>query len=654
MLRQLTALSSVILSLAAWSAGTGNVSPPRPAINTDGRVGWQSTGPAPPAVEAAILSDPASRTIYLGSLGGGLLKSTDGGVTFSPANNGLEATTISAMVMAPGNPDVVYANGEFDGFYKTIDGGANWYPIDGGGVSLVIDPSNPDILYAGLAPAGGVIKTTDGGNSWFPATDGMGEPAVFGLAIDPHNPSVLYAGTRGQGVYKSVDGAATWTPLNVASSVDAVLVDPDDSNVIYAGSYGNGVYRSTNAGASFVRIGSPAVGAILSLAKSGQSLYAGTASQGVSVSNDGGRTWMNTGVSKGLGLTLTVDSAGSVYLGTNFDGAFVHSVSEPGWRRLAWRQLQRCACQNGHAIAVDPADGEHVFLSTNDGGLLVTDDGGRTWKDGGTNGFLSRAPRGIAFDPLQPRRVYAGSFTGGGLFKSEDHGKHWQRRLFGPPDIYVTGVSVDPVDHSVYAITLGTNGIWKSTDYGDTFTRIDRAPHAPAGGYLGLGGRTLTVDPHRHRTIYVADNSDAAGIWRSRDGGASWIQVDATDAMFSVTVDPTNSNIVYGSAVSVGVLKSFDGGATFALKSDGLPADYVRTSRTGFLQVNPQRPNVLYLGTEGNGVFKSTDGAESWFPVNLGLDDQMVTGLAMDPESPDTVYAATFYSSVFKTKTGGR
>ena len=71
------------------------------------------------------------------------------------------------------------------------------------------------------------------------------------------------------------------------------------------------------------------------------------------------------------------------------------------WRRVAWRQLKDCRCQNGHALGIDPGNHEHVFFSTNDGGLLVTRDGGRNWEDGGENGLTSRAPRSIAFDPQE-------------------------------------------------------------------------------------------------------------------------------------------------------------------------------------------------------------------------------------------------------------
>jgi photosystem II stability/assembly factor-like uncharacterized protein len=373
------------------------------------------------------------------------------------------------------------------------------------------------------------------------------------------------------------------------------------------------------------------------------------------MSTDGGRHWNNTGVSSGLGLIVNVDSDGAVYVGTNFDGAFVHiarrhgSINgfERGWQRIGWQSLRACDCQNGHAIAVDPADPKHVLFSTNDGGLLATEDGGHSWYDGGINGFVTRAPRGIAFDPQQTRHVYAGSFTGGGLFSSQDHGRHWQRHLFGSGALYTTGVAVDAFDHSVYVATLSGDGIWKSSDFGNIFIRIDRAAGAQPGEFLDLKGRGISVDPHRHGIIFAATSrGGTAGIWKSRDAGATWVQVDPTSS-FAITVDPTDSQIVYAATQESGVLKSTDGGDTFYAKSAGLPEE-LTSSRTGSLQVDRQSPETLYLATEGNGVFQSTDGAETWHTFNLGLSDENVFGLAMDYEAPERLYASTS-SSVFKS-----
>jgi photosystem II stability/assembly factor-like uncharacterized protein len=617
---------------------------------------WRSVGPAPPAIEASIAVDSATRTVYIASLGGGILKSKDGGQTFAAANQGLDSLVVASLAMAQNDPNLIYA-GTGAGIYKTTNGGANWTATGSDllPLSLIIDPTDANILYAGFN--GDLQKTTDGGDTWMSSANGIDNPLVFSLAIDPNNTSVLYAGTAGTGAFKSVDGGTTWNPLNVDTTVWSLYVDPTNSNVIYAGSNGNGVYKSTNAGASFVRSGSPAVGVVLALAKSGKRLYAGTATQGVSVSRDDGVTWTNTRISDGLGLVLSVGLDGSVYAGTNFDGVFEHPAttkdSDEGdrgasnWRRVAWRQLKECRCQNGHALGIDPGNHEHVFFSTNDGGLFVTHDGGRNWEDGGENGLTSRAPRSIAFDPQEPKFVYAGSFTGGGFYRSRDHGQHWERRLFGSSKIYVAGVTVDPVDHSIYVSTFRSgDGIWKSADFGETFTRIDRAPGSLPDDFLSLSGRGITIDPQHHQTVFFAGNS---GIWRSSDAGASWINVDET-ASLSVTVDPVESKFVYAGTFT-GVLKSVDGGASFVSQSDGLP-DGFQTARTGSVQVNPRNHNVLYVAFEGAGVFKSLNGGDTWTAINNGLDDLGVFGIALDAESPDILYVST-NSSVYKTTSGG-
>ena len=231
-----------------------------------------------------------------------MAKNNDDGASFVAVNNGLDDVTIAAMAMDPKNPEVVYASAAFS-MYKTVDGGASWFPIAGSGVSLIIDPSNPNTLYAGLSPSGGVVKSVDGGETFLPASNGMGTPAVFTLAIDPNHPNVVYAGTQGLGAFKSNDGAQTWTPLNIDSTVWSLLIDPTDSNIVYAGTDGHGIYKSVDAGNSFERV-APEVGLMFELAKSGGQLFAGTATQGVSVSDDGGRHWKNTGVTPNTVLII--------------------------------------------------------------------------------------------------------------------------------------------------------------------------------------------------------------------------------------------------------------------------------------------------------------------------------------------------------------
>lgn len=313
---------------------------------------WRSVGPFPPAIPAAIAAHAPSHTIYIGSLGGGILKSTDGGTTFAAVT---PKFSVASMVMDPNDPNVVYVGG-----FKTTDGGATWVDqANGIGFSMAMDPTNPNIVYSADS---GIYKTTDGGETWKNLFKGLPGALIFSLAINPFHPKTLFAGTVGGGAFKSTNGGQSWTPIDIDSSVWGLLVDPDDGNIVYAGSNGNGVYKSTDGGDTFARVGSPEVGVVYSIVKSGHKLYAGTAGRGVSLSEDGGVSWTNTGVSQSQGLMLSIDTTGAVYVGTNVDGAFVLPAGGQDWSRLAWDQLKTCACQQGHGITVDPSNHDHVFL----------------------------------------------------------------------------------------------------------------------------------------------------------------------------------------------------------------------------------------------------------------------------------------------------
>ncbi|HEY0870339.1 MAG TPA: hypothetical protein VGD55_08060, partial [Acidothermaceae bacterium] len=438
--------------------------------------------------------------------------------------------------------------------------------------------------------------------------------------------------------------------LAIDDTVWAWAIDSVDGTV-YAGS-NHGVFKSIDGGNTFALTGSPGNGIVYSLTKSGRDLYAGTGGGGFSVSSDGGATWTNTDIAKGIGLSLNTDTAGSVYAGTTFEGAFVKPVQSnyyhpAQWRRIAWDNIRNCNCQNGHAIAIDPNDDEHIFFTTNDGGLLVSKDGGGSWSDLSANGLGARAPRSVGFDPSNPKRIYVGGYTGNGFWRTSNGGKTWTRSFFGPPNVYPTQPVVDPIDGTVYVATLSM-GVYKSIDFGANFTRIDQAPAAAPGVYLNIGGRGLEMDPHDRRTLFLA--ARGKGTWKTIDSGVSWVQVDPTFAL-SVTVDPSNSNVVYAagdpSSGDPGVIKSIDGGITFFPSGNGFPGTS-QTARTGAVQVNPRDPNQLFVGFEGDGVYTSSDAGATWVGANTCLTNANVQGITMDLSSPRTLYASTF-GSVFKT-----
>jgi photosystem II stability/assembly factor-like uncharacterized protein len=216
----------------------------------------------------------------------GVYKSSDGGVSWVPKNSGLEKSTknINYIAVHPLNPDIAYIGTAHDGAFKTINGGESWVAINNGLMSqdvrsLVIDPKDPDTLYAGLGEGAGIYKTTNGGILWEGVNYGIrvecpsylqrvgqvmpgvslvkpkrligadyySQPwtSIRSIVIDPIEPKIIYAADFYLGVYMSTDGGESWAAINDGLSNKAVtsLVLSADGRVLYAATSGAGVFR---------------------------------------------------------------------------------------------------------------------------------------------------------------------------------------------------------------------------------------------------------------------------------------------------------------------------------------------------------------------------------------------------------------------------
>ncbi|HSW55085.1 MAG TPA: T9SS type A sorting domain-containing protein [Ignavibacteriaceae bacterium] len=224
----------------------------------------------------------------------GVNRSTDGGLTWSPVNNGLLNTQVQAIAIAKDHPIgqfIVYAGtapGANDGVYKTTNGGDSWTRIVNGisepagtlGVqALLVHAFDPNIVWCtifnGTADAvNGLYKTTDGGANWFPITNGIGTIKNFlSLAMSPTDPNTIYAGSSFQvatstgpsAIYKSTDGGANWVLASNGFPTDPAEINPvrtiqvstANPNVVIAGLFINtangGFYLSTDEGANWTK-----------------------------------------------------------------------------------------------------------------------------------------------------------------------------------------------------------------------------------------------------------------------------------------------------------------------------------------------------------------------------------------------------------------
>ncbi len=216
-----------------------------------------------------VVVDPVNPSnVYLGtSFAGGIFWSDDGGESW---NSAPVLAKVPELGIHPGNPSTLYA-AHFGGVYKSTNQARNWELVGNGlpnnvdYLSLAVDPSDGDTVYAGATPGfqGGdpaVYKTTNGGGAWAAMTNGFALRGVNSLEIDPANPDILYAGGPGgfgatTVIQKSTDGGANWaardTGIPLDLSVSALAIDPFNSSVVYAGTNASGVYKSSDGGATW-------------------------------------------------------------------------------------------------------------------------------------------------------------------------------------------------------------------------------------------------------------------------------------------------------------------------------------------------------------------------------------------------------------------
>lgn len=471
-----------------------------------------------PQPRQRIAIDPTDPDIvYIATLDGGILRSTDGGRHWQPAGSGfgttqfrtdvlniaidtrrprtlLAATTtglwrsrngaeswlqvaplpkfrdIAAIAFDPSDQRVAYAGGD-RGLFRSADAGDTWsrvgdLPVGPGFqvVEIAIAASDPDVFY--IADSGRIYRSRDGAESWKPTAHGFG-PTNLSLAVDPSDPSRLYAGTdNGADVLKSVDGARTWHDVNgglTALRVSWVLADPSRPDVVYAGT--GAIQKSEDGGSTWSDLHRPAEALGIDPANP-DLLYAGSNGR-ISRSNDGGLHWTFLHALPGDGVTpnhissliVSTKDPNTVYAGVYRDGLFRSVDGGLHWTPMPVGFQDELVVD----MAMNPVHPRTLYLALARRGTYKSRDGGHTWRE------VLPVPSvtSIEIDPTDPERVYAGFTNAEGFFATDDRGRTWNQRVRGFPQRGTVGsIAVDPSQHA--NIYVGMNqGVFESTDFGD-------------------------------------------------------------------------------------------------------------------------------------------------------------------------------------------
>lgn len=315
------------------------------AYGQDGIDVWTQTYNTTDRIYCMAINPTDQNIMYIGTLDNGVFKTTNGGLNWVQMNAGMTYYHVQCIAVSPSNPNIIYAGTDSlggwttSGIYKSADAGANWTLVsqdiyDSKGIqAIVVHPTNPDILYAGVfnayaASAVGLWKSTNGGVNWFVANTGMDNKQILAIAFNPLNPNVLYVGsslvmpgsTGPVKIYKTCDGGATWAIIvngipqtsTDNNPVRCISVSTLDTSVVLAGLFMNasalsgGMYVTTNGGQLWVQkqngmINTQYVLPRSCLIKPGSSteFYVGldhnstTTSKGVYRTTDGGATWVS-------------------------------------------------------------------------------------------------------------------------------------------------------------------------------------------------------------------------------------------------------------------------------------------------------------------------------------------------------------------------
>ncbi len=466
---------------------------------------WTTTGPYGGPSYVVVENPVTPGTLYEASPGGGVFKSTDGGMNWTAADNGLTDLTCLTLAIDPSNPKTLYTAGG-QGVFKSVDGAKSWSQVDTTLYSvqhIVIDPQTSSTLYA-TSLNNAVQKSTDGGQTWVSLyNNGLASFGATSFAIDPKTPSVLYAGTNA-GVYKSTDTGASWTLITNGLTdfpyINAIAIDPADTNTLYAASdTAQGVFKSTDGGMTWAASGT-----------------------GLPQSSDPGA------------LAIDPKTSGIVYaaIGGPYDPNQVYISRNGGtsWTLLA-TGLPSGFSINIRSIAINPKKPANVYLAT-DMGIYASANRGTQWTRR-IAGLANMVVTAIAVNPKNPTTVYAGTEYNG-MYRSLDGGTTWAKINTGLPGGFtgnqysLSGVSViilDPTHPKTVYIGTGWNNtasIYKSIDGGTTW-------HPSAGGVLDTQttGRefpisSMVIDRSNPSTLFAATNDPGWGVAMSLDSGATW------------------------------------------------------------------------------------------------------------------------------------
>jgi photosystem II stability/assembly factor-like uncharacterized protein len=673
-------------------------------------VKWRNIGPfrgGRSVTATGVVGDPY--TYYMGTTGGGLWKTNDAGTSWKNISDGYFKTgSVGAIAVSESNPNIVYVGmGEHavrgvmthhgDGVYKSTDAGKTWKKIGLESTQhiarIAIHPKNPDIVFVaaqgalyGKSQERGVFKSTDGGTTWNKVLFVDDKTGCVELSLDMNNPLVLYAamteygrlpwkvisGGPGSGMYKSVDGGATWEKIQKGLPNElgkmAIAVCRSNSDKVYALIESDsdkelgGLFVSNNAGKNWSRVTNDHrliqrawyYIELFTDPKDENTIYVLSAPALRSL--DGGKTWENLSGTHGDFHDLWINPHNPKNMVIANDGgagiSFNFGETWSTQSNMPTAQFYRINVDNNfpYRIYAGQQDNSSVVIESRalgSGGITTSN---WTSSAGGESAFL-------AFNPDDPRYVLGGSYQG--TIEVLDTKANAGTNIMAAPIQYLGMDAKDikyrynwnaPIIWSKHEPTTyyhGSQYLLKTTDMGKTWTEASPDLTRNEKEKQGKGGGPYTneaVGAENYGTLaYVIESPHEKGvIWTgsddgyvhvTRNGGTSWQNVTPAGLqeclINAIEVSPHDAATVYIATTrykfndhAPALYKTTDYGKTWTKITNGIP----NNAFTRVVREDDKRKDLLFAGTE-LGLFISWNGGNDWSRFQLNLPITPITDL---------------------------
>lgn len=655
---------------------------------------WRSIGPIRGGRSIAGTGIPSRpNEYYFGATGGGLWKTTDGGMTWRPVTDGqIASSSVGAVAVSPARPQVVYIGmGETqlrgnvmqgDGVYKSVDSGRTWRHVGLADTSIIarlrVHPTDPDMVYAAAlgdptqpSAARGVYRSRDGGASWQRILFRDERTGAADLALDPQNPNTVYAalwqvyrvpwqlssGGPGSGLFKSTDGGETWIELTRAAGLPAgvigkigIAVSGADSRRLYAivEAKAGGLYRSDDGGESWTLVNNHRdlwqrafyFNRIVADPKNRDGVYILNAS--LAKSTDGGASYQFIRGPHGDYHDLWIDPNDPLRQIVSDDGGASVTVNGGStWTRQAYPTAQLYRVETTadvpyHVVACQQDNTSVAVVSRNGGNQpLPGAPGGAFFYEvgGGESGW-------VAPHPAKSDIFYAGSTNTLTRFDRRTGQTRdlqpWPRIVMGEParDMPERWNWTYPVVFSPvmpHDLYAGSQHVWRSRDEGLTWEKISPDLTRADPATLGDSGGPIVLD---------------------QDGP----EVYAT--LFAIAPSRTDRNTVWTGSDDGLVHVTRDGGRAWA---NVTPAGVPKHTRISGIESSPHAPGRAYVAAKRNQLgdrqpylFKTDDYGATWTRIDAGLPRHDFTHVVReDPVRPGLLYAGTEHG-VYVSPNAGR